>query len=181
MTFLVVIALVVAVAFFVLWKLFRGSVAHPANLMELLASLEPVNAASFRHLAGSSDDVYLRRSLSPDAYRKLKKLRLKALRAYYAAALRNSSTLLSYGELLSRNQDVGFAQFGLQIRSAALQLRLALLRGTAGVWICHVSSREVPYWRQVTDYYNQLGSRLNCFCEDNFPEMESRVADHFWP
>ncbi|HWC16824.1 MAG TPA: hypothetical protein VG498_07400 [Terriglobales bacterium] len=161
-------------------KLLRGSVEHPKNLIELLHSLEPVNAASFRHLACDVDDTYLKANLSGREYRKLRRMRLSTIRAYYWSAFHNSSLLLSYGELMIDNEHLAFAEFGEQIRSAAIQLRLALIRGIAGVYLCQFIPLEVPHWRNITEYYNQVGSHLARFCESNFPDLEPAIAEHFW-
>lgn len=173
------VLLLVAATFFLV-KLLRGSVEHPSNLVELLDSLEPVNAASFRHLACDVDDLYLKRHVPAREYRRLKRMRLRTIRAYYSSAFRNSSLLLSYGELLADNEHSSFVQFGEELRTAAIQLRLALIRGIVGVYLCRFTPLRVPHWRHITDYYNQVGSQLARFCESNFPDLEPAIAEHFW-
>jgi hypothetical protein len=179
-TFTIVAVLLLIVANVLLVKLLLGAVRHPANLVELLDHLEPVNAASFRHLASYSDDHYLRANVSRKDYLHLKHLRLKAVHAYYLSALRNSSLLLAYGEVLAASQHSTFVQFGSEIRSAAMELRMALLRGLFAIWICYFINCEIPSWRHITDLYNQVGSRLSLFCESNFPDLEHAVVEHFW-
>ena len=180
MIFTIVAVLLLIVANILLVKLLLGAVRHPANLVELLDHLEPVNAASFRHLASYTDDHYLRANVPRKDYRRLKRLRLKAVHAYYLSALRNSSLVLAYGEVLATSQHSSFAEFGSEIRSAAMELRMALLRGLFAIWICYFINCEVPSWRHITDLYNQVGSRLSYFCESNFPDLEHAVVEHFW-
>jgi len=179
MIFTVIAALLLIAGLLTALKLLRRSAEHPANLMELLDCLEPINVASFRHLACEDDDRYLKTNLSRGEYRHLRRLRLRALQSYYLSAFHNSAVLLSYGDLLVTQQHPGFAQFGYEIRSATIQLRLALLGGAVGVWICYFTSFDIPYWRQVTDRYDQVGLRLSGFCESNFPDLESAVVEHF--
>jgi hypothetical protein len=180
MTFIAIIVLLLIAASFLWIRLLRGSVQHPANLIELLERLEPVNAASFRHLACDVDDLFLKKLLPGFEYRRLRRMRLKTIRSYYASAFRNSSLLLSYGELLAENPHPAFMEFGHEIRAAALQLRLALIRGIVSVHLCTFTSINTPHWRQITDHYNLVGSRLSRFCESNFPDLEPAIAEHFW-
>ena len=180
MTVTIIALLLLLAASFLLAKLLRGSVQHPKNLIELLHSLEPVNAASFRHLACEVDDLYLKKNLAAREYRRLRRIRLSTIRAYYWSAFRNSSLLLSYGELLTENEHSAFAEFGEQIRGSAMQLRLALIRGIIGAYLCHFVPLQVPHWRNITDNYNTLGSHLARFCESNFPDLEPALAEQFW-
>src|SRR6185437_1733097 len=115
-TFTIVAVLLLIVANILLVKLLLGAVGHPSNLVELLDHLEPVNAASFRHLASYSDDHYLRANLPRKEYLRLKHLRLKAVHGYYLCALRNSSLLLAYGEVLAGSPHRTFVEFGSEIR-----------------------------------------------------------------
>ena len=180
MIFFITVAVLLASAAAVLVTLLRGSIEHPANLSELLDCLEPVNIASFRHLASDADDRYLRQKLSTLEYFKLRTLRLKTIHAYYTSAFRNCSILLSYGELLSRSQHRLFAEFGQELSSSAMELRLALLRAIAGVCLCYLAPVGVPLWREITDSYSLLGSRLSRFSESNFPDLQPAIIDQFW-
>ena len=179
MIFTVIVVLLLVAGILATVKLIRGSVEHPSNLLEVLESLEPVNVASFRHLACDSDDRHLKATLSKKEYRRLRRLRLRVLQSYYSSAFRNSALLLSYGELLASMEDPVFAHFGRDMSSMSLQLRLALLRGAIGVWACYLIPLDIPYWRQITDRYEDLGSCLGRFCESNFPDLESAVIEHF--
>ena len=180
MTFTIVAVLLLIAANVLLVKLLLGAVRHPLNLVELLDHLEPVNAASFRHLASYTDDHYLRANLPRREYLRLKRLRLKAVHAYYLSALRNSSLLLAYGDVLAGSQHSSFVEFGAEIHAATMELRIALLRGLLAIWICYFINCEIPSWRRITDLYNQVGSRLSYFCESNFPDLENAVVEHFW-
>ncbi|HEX4664806.1 MAG TPA: hypothetical protein VH196_10480, partial [Terriglobales bacterium] len=164
----------------VLVTLLRGSIEHPSNLSELLDRLQPVNIASFRHLASDTDDRYLRQNLSVLEYVKLRSSRLKTIQSYYLSAFRNCSILLSYGELLSNSEHRLFAEFGRELSSSAMELRLALLRAIAGVCLCYLVPVGVPLWREITDSYSLLGSRLSHFSESNFPDLQPAIIDQFW-
>src|SRR5438270_13856206 len=176
----IAIMLVVALAgaLVIAWLL-RGSMQHPANMSQLLDRLQPVDAASFRHLASDVDDRFLRQKLPRSEYRRLRKLRLKAIRVYYLCAFQNSSVLLSYSALLLKNEIPELRLFGQQLSSAAIQLRLALLRGMAGIFVCYITPLGVTGWREIPDLYEQIGGYLNCFCHTHASDLELALARHF--
>lgn len=159
--------------------LFRGSMEQPANLLELLERMQPVNAATLRHLACGVDDSFLRETLPSSQYRRLRRLRLRAILSYYHTALRNSAVLISYGSLLERSTVQELKSFGEQLSSSAIQLRLALLVGIIAVAFCYVAPVELPYWRPISDLYDSIGAYLNGFCEEHAPDLQFVVVRHF--
>ena len=66
------------------------------------------------------------------------------------------------------------------VRSVKSVQSVFWLRGILGVWLCYVSPINVPYWRQIEDYYVRVGSHLRGFCESNFPDLQPAIAEHFW-
>lgn len=179
MTAIVVVLLVAFAATVVIVKLLRGSIEHPSNLAQLLDSLEPVNAGCFRHLASDADDVFLRKTLPPREYRRIRRLRLRAIHAYYASALQNTSLLLSYSELLSRSETMELATFGQQLSPLVVQLRLALLRGLPVVVLCYFLPIGTSQWRRITDLYEQVGGHLGSFCKMHAPDLQFVFSERF--
>ena len=179
MTVILVVLVLAAVAALLIIKLLRGSLEHPTNLVQLMECLEPVNTACFRHLASETDDVYLKKTLPRKEYRHLHKLRLQAIYAYYAAALQNVSVLLSYAELLSRSNKPELVEFGQQLSPVAIQLRLALMGGLAGILACYFLPLDIPRWRRVTELYEQIGHRLGTFCETHAPDLRFELGERF--
>lgn len=179
MMFIVLLILLVAAASIAIAKLLRGSVAEPSNLSQLLDEMEPFNVASFCHLASETDDQYLKRRLPGREYRSLRWTRLKAIHAYYSLAFRNSSLLLSYSNALFRASDPELSAFGQQLSSATIQLRLALVRGFIGILFCYFMPLHIPYWRQITQRYDQIGAHLKALCEMHAPDLGVAISDHF--
>ena len=179
MTTVLVVLVLTVVGALVITKLLRGSLEHPTNLLQLMECLEPVNAACFRHLASETDDVYLRRTLPRREYRRLRKLRLKAIYAYYTAALQNVSVLLSYAELLARSNKPELVEFGQQLSPIAIQLRIALMGGFPAILVCYFLPLDIPRWRRVTELYEQVGDRLGTFCETHAPDLRFQLGERF--
>ena len=173
------VLLLAIIGFVAVVKLLRGGMEHPTNLNQLLERLQPVNAACFRHLASDADDAFLRRRLPAREYRRLRNLRLKALHAYYASALQNAAVVLSYAELLVRSENAELVAFGQQLNPAAMQLRLALMRGMVGILVCYLVPLDAPSWRQITDLYEQIGTHIDTFCAIHAPDLRLTVSEHF--
>jgi hypothetical protein len=179
MTFILLLFVLVAFAALAIGKLLRGSMEQPSNLSELLDEMEPFNVACFRHIASEVDDQYLKRRLPGREYRTLRLIRLRAIYAYYRSAFRNSTLLLSYANALSKASDPELSAFGQQLSTAAIQLRLALVRGIAGILFCYFMPLELPYWRQITVRYEQIGGHLKALCDMHAPDMGVALSNHF--
>jgi len=135
MTIVVIIAVLTVVAGTIIFKLLRGSLSTPKDLTTLVGGLQPVDPKSLAQLVSPEDDTLLKRSLSPPKYRALKKQRLLVLRAYYRTALKNCSVLQACGEALQRGRDLEARDFGTQLASASLTLRVGLLQAITLVQI----------------------------------------------
>ena len=179
MTFIFVLIALVAAAAVAIAKLLRGSMQHPSNLSQLLDELEPFNLAGFRHIASGVDDQYLKKKLPSREYRTLRRIRLVAIYAYYKSAFRNSSLLLSYGHGLSKATDPELSAFGQQLSTAAIQLRLVLVRGVIGIFFCYFMPLEIPYWRQITERYDGIGMHLKALSDMHAPDLAVAVSNHF--
>lgn len=173
------IALLLLAALLAVVKLLRGGMQHPKNLMELLEGLEIVNPASLGHLACDTDDAFLKKSLPQREYRRVRKLRLKAIRSYYFAAFQNASLLLSYADLLLKSDKPELIEFGQRLGPAALQLRLTLIRALTGIFLCYLLPLNIPRWRQITGLYMKVGSHLESFCEAHAPDLRLELAERF--
>ena len=167
------------VGFAALIYLLRGSMQQPANLLELLERIEPVNVATLRHLACGIDDDFLRETLPASEYRRLRRLRLRAILSYYLSALKNSAVLISYGSMLEKSRSPEVRVFGEQLGSSAVQLRFALLVGMSAVLVCYVAPVELPYWRPISDHYETIGGHLKAFCHEHAPDIQFAVSEHF--
>jgi len=128
MTIVVIVAVLVVLAGAVIFKLLWGSLSAPRDLTALVNALQPVDPKSLAQLTSPKDDTLLKHSLPPPKYRALKKQRLLVLRAYYRTALRNCSVLQACGEALQRGKDLEARDFGTQLATASLTLRVRLLQ-----------------------------------------------------
>lgn len=179
MIWIAIILVLGTVALFAIYGLLRGSLEHPRNLAEMVERLRPINPASLQHLASRREDEFLRKRIPSREYRRLRNLRMQALRAYYSNALKNCSLLLAYGQLLGAHADPAHVQFGRDLCRVTLQLRFALWRGLAGVFFCGFAPSLYPYPREIFDLYHEVGFRLSAFSEQYAPGLHLIISQQF--
>ena len=135
MTIFIIVVVLVVPAGAVIFKLLRGSLSTPKDLTTLVSALQPVDPKALAQLTSPQDDTLLKRNLPPPKYRALKRQRLLVLRAYYRTALKNCSVLQACGEALQQGKDLEARDFGAQLASASLTLRVRLLQAITLVQI----------------------------------------------
>lgn len=174
-----IILVLAATALFAIYGLLHGSLEHPRNLAEMVERLLPMNPASLQHLASRREDEFLRQRIPEREYRRLRTMRMQALRSYYSSALQNCSILLAYGQLLATHADPVHVQFGRELCRVTLQLRFALWRGLAGVFFCWFARSIHPYPREIFDLYHEVGFRLSAFSEQYAPGLHLVISRQF--
>lgn len=161
---------VFGVAGLVVFTLLGGRFSEPKNIDELVKMLKPVSPRALSQLTSKADDELLKRTLPLKQYRILRRQRFLTLKAYCLAALRNCAALQSYGQALQRSSDFGRGEFGLpdletrqfgtELASVCLRLRLQLLKAVAiaqlGIWM---PSLEMDVTR-VSGFYASTGEHL---------------------
>lgn len=179
MMWAIIILVLAATALVAIYGLLHGSFQHPSNLADMLERLRPINTASLQHLASRREDEFLRRHVPDREYRRLRKMRARALRSYYSNALQNCSLLMAYGETLASHADPAYLQFGRELCRVTLQLRFALWRGLAGVFFSSLAPPLYSHPRQAFELYREVGLRLSSFAEQYAPGLLLVVCRQF--
>lgn len=104
----------------------RGSTAAKGRLEEVGVVTRPVDLVAFQNLVDPAEDEFLRLYLSPDRFRQVQRMRLRAAVEYVERSAANAAVLLRIGEGLPK-QDPAVAEIGREIASAALRLRVYAL------------------------------------------------------
>jgi hypothetical protein len=179
MIWIVIVLVLATAALLAIYGLLRGSLEHPRNLAEMVERLRPINPASLQHLASRREDEFLRKCIPNREYRRLRTMRMQALRSYYSNALQNCSLLLAYGQLLGTHADPVHVQFGRDLCRVTLQLRFALWRGLAEVFFCSFAPYLHPYPREIFELYYEVGFRLSAFSEQYAPGLHLIISRQF--
>jgi hypothetical protein len=122
----------------------------------LASQIHPLDVEGFRNLADAAEDAYLRRYLPISDYRRIRRVRLRALAAYIKIAGRNAAVLVRVGQKALASSDAATAEAARQLVNQALLLRrnatLALVKiYMGGAW---PSSNLAA--APLLDSYNQL-------------------------
>jgi len=114
-----------AIVLFVLWAV-RGSF-HRASAARGSRGFHAVDTSAFRNLLSNDDDHYLQSSLSPSAYRKARRARLRAVQEYLLRMAEDCAAILEMLRLA--NTDVPSPLAGILVRRA-IRIRVISL----GFW-----------------------------------------------
>jgi len=99
--------------------------------------IELLDLQAFRNLADPAEDTYLRQRLPAAEFRRLRRMRLRAMAAYVKAAGRNAAFLIEVGQGALANADPIAAEVARELVNQALWLRrnavLAQLKIYAGL------------------------------------------------
>jgi hypothetical protein len=104
-------------------QLFRGNQS---------SQIQPIDLEAFRNLTDTAEEDYLRHRLSPPDYRRVRRLRLKAMAAYVQIVGQNAALLIHMGQLALQDSDPDTSAAAHELINDALLLRrnvaFALLR-----------------------------------------------------
>jgi hypothetical protein len=98
----------------------------------LASQIQPIDVEAFRNLVDPAEDDYLRRRLSPGAFRVVRRERLRAAAPYIQTAGQNAEVLVRIAQSALTSSDPRTAEAARQLVDQALRLRrntaFALLR-----------------------------------------------------
>lgn len=89
----------------------------------LATQIQPIDLDAFRNLADAGEEDYLRRRLSASDYRRVRRLRLKAMAAYVQTAGQNAALLIHVGQMALSSSDPQTVAAARELVNDALLLR----------------------------------------------------------
>jgi hypothetical protein len=90
---------------------------------DAISAVQPIDLDAFRNLSDPAEDVYLRNRLIPSEYRKVRRLRLRALAAYVQVAAQNAVQLVHLGQSALDSRDPKTVTAARDLINDALLLR----------------------------------------------------------
>jgi hypothetical protein len=121
-------------------------------------SLHPIDMQAFRNLINPAEDQYLRSRLPARQFRRMRRVRLRAMAAYVQAAGNNATVLVRAGQAALESGDPRLAPAAQQLVNQALLLRrnttVALLR----IYLALAWPGSGFAAIRVVDRYEQLSS-----------------------
>lgn len=116
----------VAIAVLSLGIIFRLAVTQKLQTREsarFAGGIRPIDIEAFRNLISPAEDDYLRRRLPGPQFRRVRRVRLRAMAAYVEVAAGNAAFLVAVGEAAIASGDPQIASAAHQLVNDALLLR----------------------------------------------------------
>jgi hypothetical protein len=120
----VVIAFLLLVVFATLAARRTGNVA---DVDQAVTAIQSLDIEAFRNLMDPEEEAFLRDSLPPKEFRRIKRERAWAALAYVKALSHASLQVARFGDFAQRSPDPAIAASGKQIANSATYLRLRAL------------------------------------------------------
>lgn len=139
MTFIWAVTLVLvvigflALAFFV--RLAKGHTPAGEVLENPVEHIRAVDLAAFQNLVDPEEETFLRSSLAPAEFRKIKRERLRAAVEYVSCAAQNAAVLVQLADAGRRSPDPATAEAAEKLAQNALRLRLYALHAVPRLYL----------------------------------------------
>lgn len=134
MTLAVVLVLSAVVALILVLRVAVGSRLQIRRVGES-SQVQPIDVDAFRNLADPAEDDYLRSRLIPSEYRRVRRLRLRALAAYVQIAGQNAALLVRMGQSALDSVDPKTVTAAGELINDALLLRRNALLAMFRIYI----------------------------------------------
>jgi hypothetical protein len=118
--------------------------------------IQPIDLDAFRNLADPTEDVYLRSRLIPSEYRRVRRLRLRALAAYVQLAAQNAVLLVRMGQNALDSADPKTAAAARELINDALLLRRNAIFAMFRIYVAWTWSNAGFAPGSLLDGYRQL-------------------------
>ncbi|MFZ0480779.1 MAG: hypothetical protein WAL71_16685 [Terriglobales bacterium] len=86
--------------------------------------LTTIDLDAFENLTDPEEEGYLRLQLSPAAFRKAQRLRIRAAKLYVATLSRNAGMMVAVGQSVRRHPEAEIAASGQELMQRAIQLKV---------------------------------------------------------
>ncbi len=163
-TTITVARIVVAVAIFALATFIYFAIrsrVHRVDLEKAVRDFRSLDIVAFRNLVDPAEDTFLRDSLSPKKFRRIKRQRAWAAILYAREVGKAATALAKVGQVARRSPDAKVATSGVQLTENAFRLRLqtvdVTLRLLTGVLLPGLQS---PTLRPVVEQYERAAETL---------------------
>ena len=170
-------ALLVFSAFgtFLLYKTARGQHVSIASSDDIERLTKPVDLPAFRNLTDPAEENFLRSQLSGKAFARVQRRRMLAAVEYVQRVAWNSAVMIRLGELASAASEPAMAQAGLELKSAALNLRIIALQSETMLYLRAAFPTLQLTPRDIMAGYENLREQVAAVCHLQQPASFSRA------
>ncbi len=135
------------------------------DLDQLAAQLRPIDVNAFRNLMDEREQEYLRAHLPPREFRSIHRERMLAAVEYVWCATRNTSILISLGEVAKQSPDPTVADAADKLIENAQRLRLYAIQAVPRMYVSMVfpgASRAPQFIAETYDSMARQAVVLGC-------------------
>jgi hypothetical protein len=132
MTLAIALVVIAAICLIAILRLAVSRNLQISKQTSLAGQISPIDIEAFRNLANPSEDEFLRQRLPGGEFRRVRRVRLRAMCSYIQLAGRNAAVLIEIGQAALASNNASTAEAASQLVDQALLLRrnaiFALLR-----------------------------------------------------
>jgi hypothetical protein len=176
MNLAIVLVLAAALALVLVLRISLRSALQVSHTADGTSQIQPIDLAAFRNLADPTEDDYLRRRLPSAEYRRIQRLRLKAMAAYIQIAGGNAGILIHMAQNALESSDPDTAAAARELVNDALLLRrnaaFALLR----IYVARAWPNAGFAPTSILDSYQQLNGSAMLLGRLQNPAAPVRIA-----
>lgn len=165
MDLLFVILLVSGMSGVLLFKAARGHSVRIASSEDIQRLTKPVDLEAFKNLTDAAEETFLRSHLPGKAFAKIQRKRMLAAVEYVQRVTWNTAVLIRLGELASSAAQPEMVQAGMQLKNAALGLRILALQAEGTLYMRAMFPNMQLQPRDLAAGYENLRERVATVCQ----------------
>jgi hypothetical protein len=123
MTLAIVLVIAAVLCLIVILRLAVSRSLQISSRAGLAARIQPIDVEAFRNLIDPSEDEFLHRHLAAGEFRRVRRERLRAMRAYIRVVARNATVLIEIGQAALTSGQTSTEQAARELVDQALLLR----------------------------------------------------------
>jgi len=165
MNLLFLILVFSALSTVLLYKAARGHSVRIESSQDIERLTKPVDLAAFRNLTDPAEETFLRSHLPAKAFVRVQRQRMLAAVDYVQRVAWNTAVLIRLGELASAATQPEMVRAGMELKNAALGLRILALQaeGTLYVRAAFPNLQLTP--RDLVGQYEHLREQVAAVCQ----------------
>lgn len=175
MTSLLLVVFAVCALAFILY-IARGSSPKARTSEEFSRLLTKVDVESFTTLIDSADTEFLRRSLSPQAFKRVQRARVQAAILYLQTVASNCAILLHMAEASRTSADPSIVSAANELIKDAVQLRVYALTAIPSLYLLLLFPNRKTSQMSVAERYRRVGTTVVRFVSLSSPATTSAFA-----
>jgi len=113
----------------------RGGRVQVVDEASLGSRLKPLDLEAFRNLTDENEEEFLLANLSPEEYRSVRRMRLRAAVDYVSGVSYNAGVLLQFAQAARRSPDSEVAEAGRRLVDSAVEIRMYALLAVCKLYV----------------------------------------------